>query len=137
MIRINTNPSPKDLRLFGMLWFPLFCGVLGAVLRFRFELLTASVVVWALAVPSLLLGLAVPTWVRPIFLGMSYLTFPIGWVVSQVVLVLVYSLVLTPFGIALRLFGHDPMRRALDEKLETYWEPRQSTTEIERYFRQY
>jgi hypothetical protein len=69
---------------------------------------------------------------------MSYLAWPIGFVVSHVVLALVYYLVLTPIGLAMRVFGYDPMRREFDRSAESYWIAR-DTAEIkaERYFRQF
>ncbi len=36
---------------------------------------------------------------RAVFVGMSYLAWPIGFVVSHVILALVYYLVFTPIGL--------------------------------------
>ena len=38
---------------------------------------------WVLAVALRLVGLVRPSWLRPVFLGLTLATWPIGWVVSQ------------------------------------------------------
>ena len=61
----------------------------------------------------------------------------IGWILSSVVLAVLYYLVLTPIGVLLRLTGYDPMKRRFDRTAKTYWLPRNSDTETERYFKQF
>lgn len=48
----------------------------------------------------------------------------LGYVNSRVLLSLVYYLVVTPFGVVLKLTGHDPLRRRGPPK-DTYWVPRE------------
>jgi hypothetical protein len=74
--------------------------------------------------------------IRGAFVGLSFATYPIGVVVSHVVLALVYFLVLTPVGLTMRLFGHDPLRRGFDKDLDTYWQPRDEQRTTESYFKQ-
>ena len=75
---------------------------------------------------------------RWVFLGMSYLAFPIDFVVSHVVLAVVYSLVLTPIGFLKRLFGYDSMKRGFDPEATSYWSERPaSAVEEKGYFRQF
>lgn len=42
-------------------------------------------------------------------------------IVSPLVLGLLFFLVITPFGVLMRLFGGDPLRLRLDPKLPSYW----------------
>ena len=74
---------------------------------------------------------------RIVFLLASYATFPIGFVVSYVILAVVYYLVLTPIGLVLRLTGYDPMQRRFDRNAKTYWTPREQEESTEQYFRQF
>ena len=67
---------------------------------------------------------------------MSYATYPVGFVISHVVLALVYFLVLTPIGLTMRLFGHDPLSRKFDPGARSYWKPRHETKPTESYFNQ-
>ena len=79
-----------------------------------------------------------PGLMRMVFLGMSYLTWPIGFVVSHVVLALVYYLVLTPIGLLMRLFGYDSMKRRFDPEAPSYWVERPAAGfDIRRYLRQF
>src|SRR4051794_26990665 len=70
------------------------------------------------------------------FLALFLLTFPIGWVVSQVVLATLFYLVFTPVGIAFRLAGRDALALRPTDR-PSHWLPRQPTTDAGRYFRQF
>jgi len=137
VIEINTDPTRRQLNQFGFIWLGFFCAA-GAMAWFRAERPAVAAALWvaALGVPAL--GWAWPRFMRLVFLGMSYLAWPIGFVVSHVVLAVVYYLVLTPIGLALRLAGHDPMSRRFDREVETYWHRREkAATDPSRYFRQF
>jgi hypothetical protein len=71
-----------------------------------------------------------------VYLGLSYATYPIGFAVSHVILVLVYCVVLTPIGLTMRLFGYDPLARRFDAGAKTYWTPRNKAKTVESYFKQ-
>ncbi|HVS62291.1 MAG TPA: SxtJ family membrane protein [Thermoanaerobaculia bacterium] len=137
MIRIERHPSPAQLRLFGAVLFPLFCGLVGAILLFRFGLEDAAPPVWGLGAASLALALVRPALVRPIYLGLMLATYPIGWVVSHLILVLVYYGVVTPVGLVLRLAGRDPLLKRPDPARASYWREREPARDVKRYFRQF
>ena len=137
MLKIQRNPTASQLRWFGLLWLPAFCGMLGFLgLRFSGSLLLAEIV-WGVGVVLALAGMASRPLLRLIYLGLIYLTWPIGWVVSHTLLLITYYLVLTPVGLALRLVGRDGLRRRLEPDSDTYWEARPPTRDTEGYFRQY
>jgi hypothetical protein len=62
---------------------------------------------------------------------------PIGWVMSHVILGIIYYLVLTPIGLLLRALGRDPLRRRFETGARSYWIDRGEEPAVERYFRQY
>jgi hypothetical protein len=62
---------------------------------------------------------------------------PIGWLVSRVVLAIVYFLVITPIGLIRRLRGHDPLALRADPTASSYWVARQDRTDPASYFRQF
>ncbi len=136
LLTLKTDPSTKDLRWFGCAWFPLFSAVAGW-LCWRGESPRAATVFWSLAGLSLILGAVRPRAIRPLFVGLIYLTAPIGWVVSHVVLALVYYLVLTPIGLVLRVLGRDTMKRRFEREAKTYWVSSQKERPLKSYFRQY
>ncbi|MEE8450820.1 MAG: SxtJ family membrane protein [Thermoguttaceae bacterium] len=135
LIRINKNPSRRELALFGLIWL-VFFGVVGGIVWGKSESTTAASAIWAMAVVVPVVGGIVPSLMRLVYLGMCYASFPIGFVVSHVILAIVYYLVMTPIGLLMRMFGHDPMQRRFDRDAETYWIPRKQPDRMERYFRQ-
>ena len=137
VIEINKDPTRRQLNQFGLIWMVFFCAV-GALAWFRTGRPTLATALWVAAVVVPLLGWAWPRFMRLVFIGMTYLAWPIGFVVSHVVLAVVYYLVLTPIGLVLRLAGHDPMSRRFDRDAESYWHRRESApVDPGRYFRQF
>jgi len=137
VIEIDRNPSPRTLRFFGLL-FAVFCGLVGALLRWRFDLGTAATVVWIAGAGVAALYYLVPPLRRPLYLGWIHAAFPIGWLLSHLLLALVYYGVLTPIGLVMRLFRRDPLHRRFDPEAESYWvEYRASADPTRRYFRQF
>lgn len=65
------------------------------------------------------------------------LSLPFAWSVSTLLLVLAYYGVLTPIGLALRIFGRDPMQRRFDRQADSYWVERDASEDLQRYFRQF
>ena len=70
--------------------------------------------------------------------GWTALGDALGRIVSPIVLGVLYFLVLTPFGLAARMFRRDPLGLRPDPKLDTYWrEPVERKTSRRRMLRQY
>jgi hypothetical protein len=134
LIRIDHNPSRRQLAVFGVLWAVFFGAFALAAFHRGATPWAVAFGAVALAVPAL--GAVVPGSLRWVYLASAYLTLPIGWIVSHVVLASVYYIVLTPIGLAMRLFGYDPMGRGFDRSSPTYWVPRKEPDRVDRYFRQ-
>jgi hypothetical protein len=100
---------------------------------------TTMLVVAMLAASSaiMLIGLIRPTALRWIFVGWILAVFPIGWLVSHLLLAAVFYLLFTPVGLLMRICGYDPMQRRIDRNAESYWKPRPTKADTERYFKQY
>lgn len=136
LITVNTNPSKRELRQFGFIWLG-FLAFFGGVAWLKFGNQTLATGLWAAALVVPLIGWFVPAITKLVFVGMSYAAFPIGFVVSHVVLAAVYYLILTPIGILMRLFRYDPMRRRLQPDVDSYWIQREPHPDPKQYFRQY
>jgi hypothetical protein len=135
LIRIDRNPGIRQLRVFAGAWLVCFGGM-AIVLRAKGHPYAAmGIGVMAIGVPSI--GLAAPRVLRLVYLGLTYLTFPIGWAISHAILACLYFCVFTPVGLLLRLFGHDPLSRKFDRDASTYWKPRPESAPANRYFRQH
>lgn len=135
LIRLNTKPTARDLRVFSTLWL-VFFGVLGFV-AWRRGAEQALVVLGLIGGVGGGVGLLFPAAMRHVYLASIYLTFPIGFVMSYVVLGSVYFLVLTPTGLIMRLVRHDPLRRRFDPGQKTYWKTRDPMRSPPSYFRQH
>ena len=134
LLQPNPAPSPKDLRWFAALWWPAMCGAIGMMFFRKFHAPITGVGVWAGGGLLAVLGIMAPSVIRPVYIGLIRLTYPIGWCVSHGVLAGIYFLILTPIGALVRLF-HDPMERQFERKANSYWVSRE-TFPIDHYFRQ-
>ena len=133
---IPWRPPPRMLRQFAGLWI-VFFGGLALWLGFVRQQPTAAFVVGALAVGVGLLGLVRPAAVRPIFVAWMALAFPIGWVVSRLMLGLVYYGLFTPLALIFRLIGRDELRLKRPAGQESHWQPKTIPADPARRFRPY
>ncbi len=113
MIELNLNPSKRDLRIFSLAAL-VFLAFVGWVVWRKSGSATAGGTVVAVGVLLATLGLSVPRAVRPVFIALMIINYPIGWVVTHVVMALIFYLVVTPLGVIMRLSGRDPMERRFD-----------------------
>ena len=93
---INKNPSDRQLIVFGLAWL-VFLGLLGWE-SWAHGRYVAGEIAWILAGAVPLVGLLSPGLLRLVYLALSYATYPIGFVVSRVLLALVYYLALKNAG---------------------------------------
>ena len=145
LVELDLKPDDKTLRQFG--WIALVgFGALAAmawfeVLIFGFGLGAARPAVTlglsALAVISLLQSLIFPRANWPIYVVLTLLAFPIGFVVSYIIMGTLFYLLITPIGLAMRLFGRDPMMRGFEPDRESYWVESRRDRGKESYFRQF
>lgn len=120
------------LRQFG--WIACTVGLLGGLFVWSGWMATAAI---ALGVLSGVASLAYPAANRPLFVVLSAVAYPIGVVVSLVVLTGLFYLVVTPVGLLLRLAGSDPLSRRADRRSTTYWTDARPARPNSDYFRQY
>jgi hypothetical protein len=81
-------------------------------------------------------GLVHPQAIRPVFLGATAITRPIGHVVSTALLCIIYYGLMTPLALLFRIVGRDPLARR-GPALATYWEAKSEPKDVRRYLRQY
>jgi hypothetical protein len=143
---INWRPDRKRLRWFGVTAMVLLeAAAVWALLRHSLAGVemtneTARLAAAALGGASALCGLltlAAPAALKPLYLGLSVVGWPIGWLVSNLALALAYYAVLTPIGVVMRVWRPDPLRRRFDRDAKSYWIRRPKPDDPERYFRQF
>lgn len=129
-------PTQNELRLFAGILVVLAGCLLFALRRQDApSMFLQSILV--LMITAGTIGILAPTAIRPLHRLLMLLVLPLGWLVFQCMLAIVYYLIVTPIGIWRRLRYGDPLRRKFDETKKTYWEPRQHEPTRGSYFRQF
>jgi len=133
---IPRHPPPSRLRQFAALWIVFFGGL--AAWQGLWHGRTAVAIACAILAATLgPLGLVRPAALRPIFVGWMMLAFPIGWVVSHVLLALVFYGLFTPLAVVFRLIGRDALALRRSPSARSHWQPRPQVTDPRRYFKQF
>jgi EamA domain-containing membrane protein RarD len=103
----------------------------------RYGLIGTPVALSALAGWTIgVIGLVAPSRIAWLFHAVSALTRPIGRVVSELVVLLLYFGIVTPIALVCRLAGRDRLQRRFDRQAASYWVRREPEPGIEHYFRQ-
>lgn len=135
MIALKKTFTDGELRWFGPL-FLLFSGMIGAVVRWRFDSPQLATWVWALGGATVVVYYLFPQSRRTIFMAWLGAVYPIGWVLSHILLGVVFYFVVLPIGLLLRLARYDPLTRKFDQKVTSYWIEREPSSDPRKYFRQ-
>ncbi|MCA9174873.1 MAG: hypothetical protein KDB14_10370 [Planctomycetales bacterium] len=132
LVEIHWRPSTRQLRQFALI---AVAGMpLGAyLLTHSFSKAAIGLAVGACVGVA---GWVAPQVLRPLFVGLSVLTAPIGMVVGEIAMIVIFALVVTPIGVALRLLGRDPLAKSPDESA-SYWEPHSADDSPSQYYRQF
>jgi hypothetical protein len=132
---IPRNPSRRTLRQFAGLWL-LFFGGLGCRHLLGQDRPVSGCLFLAVALGAGLPGLMRPQLLRPIFVGWMIAVFPVGWVLSRLLLAAIYYGVFTPVGLWFRLQGRDVLGRRR-QAIDSYWLPKPTTAGVASYYRQF
>lgn len=137
LVKLDLNPPPAQLRQFG--WIaPTMLLVIGLVLRWRVGLPTPVVAgLCAAGILIFIFSRVSPKLVRPVYVGLMIAGFPIGWVMSHLLLAVFYFGIITPLALIFRLAGRDMLHRRWNRSRSSYWTDHPQAQNIERYFRQY
>ncbi len=145
LVDIDFNPDRSTLRSFG--WIAL-CGFgfIAAiawyeVLIFSFGLgaarLPVTLVFAALGVIAALFSLVWPQANRFLYVGLALITFPIGFVLSYVILGTLFYVIIAPIGLIMRLLGKDPLDQRFRPEAQSYWVDAPASRPKESYFKQF
>ena len=128
---LDLKPTDRKLRQFAVL-----LAVIGAALAVWRYSGGRSVIVPAAAAAIGVLGAAWPAVARPVYVALTVATFPIGWVVSRLLLGVVFYAVFTPVALIFRMIGRDALRLRPTEE-ESYWTPKKQSASKAHYMRQF
>lgn len=141
LIDINRNPTNRQLRQFGVAAL-LFLPLIGWLLTGKPRALAAAnlPLLGSLAAVGLALALLAyvkPKALRPVYVGASLVTLPIGLVVGEIVLLIVFFGLFAPMGLLFRLIGRDALQRRIDRGANTYWKRKRQPDSAARYYQQF
>jgi hypothetical protein len=137
LLELKRDPSEREVRLFGLAWLPLFCAALAGATWYRGDSGSAAWLSIAVGLLSVAVTLIRPSLTRALFLAWMWAAWPIGWLVSHAMMAAIYFLVITPIGLAMRVFGRDPLERRFEPGADSYWLERKREIDPARYFRQF
>jgi len=133
-MEINWNPTVCQLRTFGLT--SLAALPLATALWTRGSL---TAIAWATAGGVVLaaLALAWPRSLRPILVAINVATWPLVWIINDLVLLLAFYGVMVPLGLIFRLIGRDALQLKIDRNAESYWQPKEPPAGVRGYFRRW
>lgn len=131
----NIESTPKKLRNFGIT-MGICLGLLGALLLWRGK--HTYPYFFALAALFAVLGLSVPRALKHVYKAWMSLAVVLSWVMTRVLLSVIFYVGVTPIGVIGRLFGKDFLSLDMDAGAETYWIDREDAGRgKERYEQQF
>ena len=132
LVELNWAPTDRQLRQFGvisLLALPFLGWLWGASL---------TLIAWLAAAGAALLlaGLVAPRTLKPIYLAVSLIAIPIGMVIGELVLLLIYFAVFLPIGLVFRLMKRDRLQLRIDRQATTYWQRKKQPAGPASYYHQ-
>ena len=132
---VTASPGNKLLRQFAGLCLVIFGG-LAAYRAWRGQIDALTIVMGVAGVVIGLLGLVWPAAVRWVYTGWMIVAFPIGWVVSHVILAAIFGLVFLPVAVIFKLMGRDELRLRRRPAASSFWTTKAAPASAREYFRQ-
>ena len=109
----------KGLRQFAFTMGIVISILFGLILPYLFSY-ALPIWPWVVAVVFALWGLIAPKTINPIYLIWMRFGLIMSKITTPLILGILFYLVMTPMGIAMRIFKHDPMARKFDKTKDTY-----------------
>jgi hypothetical protein len=145
VLQINWSPDRRILRQFG--WIAFVVGIGGGALIWRgwwlawlVEGNARALLATVFAIVGLFSGAASLVWPtanKPLFIALTVVGYPIGFVVSMVAMTALFYLVVSPVGLIMKAVGKDPLSRGIDRTMSSYWADARAQRPKADYFRQY
>jgi hypothetical protein len=141
IVDINWSPTRRELRWFAGLLI-VFCGIVAWVTNEPpaaggSAISPLSIVIAATGTVIGLLGLALPEFIRYVYVGWMLAVSPIAFVVSNLIVAAVFYLVVVPIGFAMKFSGRDALSLTPRRDVSTHWVRKKMPNDARRYFRQY
>jgi len=128
----NIKTNKEEIRKFGF----LIGGVLIAVSIFMlWKALSYYQLVFIIGAIFIILGFFIPMVLKPIYIiWMTFATI-LGWIMTRVILAVLFYLIVTPIGLIARIFGVNFLDLSWNDNVKSYWNKRDKTvSDIEKQF---
>ena len=122
----NIPNSNKDIRSFGITIGIILFIISGLLMYYGKEFYQLIAIIASIFIG---LGLILPIFLKPIYFVWMTFAAILGWVMTRVILSVVFYLIITPIGLLTKLLGEDFL--ALKKiKSDSYWNHRDSSEEL-------
>ena len=118
----NIKEDKSTLRKFGLTVGTVIL-LVGIVLYLAGK--SSSVVFGGVGVLLILFGLILPNILKPLNKIWMTLAVILGWIMSRLILFILFYIVITPTGLFLRIAGKDFLNLRTDKNSDSYWEKRE------------
>jgi hypothetical protein len=132
---IPFHPTKRTLKQYGGLC-ALFFGGFAIWEEWVRHRTVPALVLATLATVGGVLGLVWPKALRWVFVGWMVAVFPMGWVVSRIILGLMFYGAFTPIAMIFRLQKRDALQRR-SHQATTYWSEKPAPSDVRSYYRQF
>ena len=131
----NIKSEKSDLRKFGITIGVILLIIAGFLFWKEKE---SSQILLTFGVTLCILGIVIPFILKPIYWIWIIFATILGWIMTRVILSLLFYIIVTPIGLIPRFFGKQFLELRSDESKESYWNYRDTKkTTKEDYERQF
>ena len=122
----NITYSNRDIRSFGITMGIILFITSGLLMYYNKEIYQ---VIGIIALMFVGLGLILPVVLKPLYFVWMTFAAVLGWVMTRVILSLVFYLIITPIGLLTKLLGEDFLALKRGDS-DSYWNYRDSVQEL-------
>ena len=114
----NIKSEKSDLRKFGITIGVILLIIAGFLFWKEKESFQILLII---GVTLCILGIAIPFILKPIYWVWMIFATILGWIMTRVILSLLFYIIFTPIGLILRFFGKQFLELRWDKSKESYW----------------
>ena len=114
----NIKSEKSDLRNFGIIVGIIFLIISGFLFWNEKE---SFQIFFVIGIILFLPAIAIPFVLKPVYWIWMIFAIILGWIMTRVILSLLFFLIFTPIGLTLRFFGKQFLELRWDKSKESYW----------------
>ena len=114
----NIKSDKKEIRKFSLLIGVI---VMAVSSFFFFRGKDHYYVIFIFGVGMMLIGLVYPTVLKPMYLIWMSFSISVGFIMTHVILIIIFYVIFTPVGIMMKLLGKDLLDEKINKEASSYW----------------